>query len=119
MRNIKFRIWDKEQRIYINKYDSFQIGFHRISLLDGDINNQHDNFIFQQFTGLTDKNGKEIYEGDIIQYNYPKNERNNKVLVRWTTEEHDNHPGFIIRDSFEQYGDYEIVGNMYENPDLV
>lgn len=129
MREIKFRVYDKVKNKYNTWYNYDKNEPHELieyfnhpaacflNALKDTI--KDDNFVIQQFTGLFDRNGKEIYEGDIIQYNYPKNEKNNKVLVRWTTEEYDNHPGFIIRDSFEQYGDYEVIGNIYENPDLL
>lgn len=64
-----------------------------------------------QFTGLLDKNGKEIYEGDIIQ-----------VFTRELKE-----PAYVvtIRDMMEDkflgvgHGEGEIIGNIYSNPDLI
>jgi len=123
MRNIKFRIWDTNKNQWLKQED--WIGINNYGIVYDDRSHDYpdlslrDSCIIQQYIMIKDKNGREIYEGDIIQYNYPKNERNNKVLVRWTTEEYDNHPGFIICDSFEQYGDYEVIGNIYENPNLI
>jgi uncharacterized phage protein (TIGR01671 family) len=74
--------------------------------------------IIQQYTGLQDKNGKEIYEGDILEYQ-SSNPRFTQVVVRWTKEEEDYHPGFVITDSYSQYGKPEIIGNIMENPELI
>lgn len=107
-RTIKFRVWDKINNNFYSKeiLDALPL---KVFLASENI---------QQFTGLLDKSGKEIYEGDIIQYQHPKEDKN-KVLVRWTTEEYDNHPGFIINDTYAQCGSFEIIGNIFENPNLI
>jgi uncharacterized phage protein (TIGR01671 family) len=64
MREIKFRAWDEANKKYIEWHD-FSIVFDSDSLYEllcGNIKN----FILEQFTGLRDKNGREIYEGDVI-----------------------------------------------------
>lgn len=75
-----------------------------------------------QSTGLLDKNGKEIFEGDILDYN------GRKVIVKW----HGSYAGFIYefvdelknrtaewQPLYLSYYKFEIIGNIYENPELL
>ena len=81
-----------------------------------------DDEYLMQSTGLKDKNGKEIFEGDILDY------RGRKALVRW----HGSYASFIYRfvDELQKrntewkplylaYMKCEIIGNIYENPELL
>lgn len=81
-----------------------------------------DNLVIMQSTGIKDKNGKEVFEGDILDYN------GRKALVRW----HGSYASFIYRfvDELQKrnaewkplylaYMKCEIIGNIYENPELL
>lgn len=126
MRDIKFRAWHKKYK------KMFKIG--QITLEKGIWDFEPDDreyigmsipyqpsFILMQYTGLKDKNGKEIYEGDIIQY-----EDITKGLVRYS----EKYAQYVlvntgsVKDEFEPLGDYnmevfEIIGNEFGNPDLL
>jgi len=75
----------------------------------------------QQFTGLKDKNGKEIYEGDIIIFDplEPLREVMNKGVVEYHVSAFEAMIPEYGRVKFYQGKYTEIIGNIYENPDLL
>jgi len=109
-REIKFRAWDKEKKIM--DYNPSIPAF-------GDINNIYLNgwfsensyFILQQFTGLKDKNGKEIYEGDILELKH-----NDRVVLKHIVVWNEKRCGWS---DYEPKNEFEVIGNIYENPELL
>jgi len=72
-------------------------------------------FVLEQFTGEYDKNGKEIYENDIVNSNYFKNGK----VVFWRSGWHFN-TGKDCHHSFNtSKHSFEIIGNIHENPELL
>jgi len=102
MREIKFRAWE-----YLNKEKT------RGQMIDffpyaGD-GVKRDDIVLMQFTGLKDKNGKEIYEGDVVW----DLGRSLEVKI----------PNFFVENfddgDFRKNGTGEVIGNIYENPELL
>jgi hypothetical protein len=101
MREFKFRVWDEKRKDM--KPCAF-FGGH----LPG--------YIIMQWTGLKDKNGKEIYEGDIGIEPMPVNIIWQNI-VTWLSDE----AAFHIAPGNCEFtdDDIEVIGNIYENPDLI
>lgn len=72
-----------------------------------------------QFTGLTDKNGVEIYEGDVVEKCYGSSVKTG--VVAW----HQERAMFILQDGFNEplyqlpLNMIEVIGNVFENPELL
>ena len=72
-------------------------------------------YIWMQYTGLKDKNGKEIYEGDILRDNDMRFK--SKWEIKWKTIYSDE--GYPIAVGWETYDNVIVIGNIYENPELL
>jgi len=132
MREIKFRAWNRKSKVmtYLQEGVSFVLslgGLWKFTKPDPDMSSWCNEMTgeLMQCTGLKDKNGKKIYEGDIVVGNNTK-----KLEIIWFPEK----ATFAIRyDSngekcFEEIGnalcehalkELEVIGNIYENPELM
>lgn len=126
MREIKFRAWDKERkellRVTLMDFPEWWVSCDQTygqapSSDYGERNSfrneDTDRHILMQYTGLKDKNGKEIYEGDMVA-----NTNKENFAVVW------DELGWAIDNDKHHYTGWvpertEIIGNIYENPELL
>lgn len=113
MREIKFKCWDKKNKQWLTPWP-FNL-FGEFMIIQGLPLKRLDDLEVVQYTGLKDKNGKEIFEGDIVTFR-----RNGKVIY--------DAPNWIIKSKDRQGIEFthplsvvpiEIIGNIYENPELL
>lgn len=158
MREIKFRAYDKENR---TMHEVIELNFNQNGLIDGVLKKRAGRFYFNkrtlvdgtniddvvlmQYTGLKDKNGKEIYEGDVIEFvweehscwgdegtykGYVQHDDGGYEVVYINRKEYTltkdgyKHPNSKSDElqSFIRWTDEvncEVIGNIYENPELL
>jgi uncharacterized phage protein (TIGR01671 family) len=126
-REIKFRVWAKQadddgcigfletrSPVAAGIYFFYDAGWRGIGYFLDD-----DNFVVQQFTGLKDTNDKEIYEGDIIKYQYADKAVTTFIgCVEWF-EWGWSFNRKVCGDNPRACIGIEVVGNIFENPELL
>ena len=114
-RVIKFRAWDSTNK----RFEYFDFS--------GGVNEHHNdaedvldwvrrwNWPVMQFTGLTDRNGREVFEGDIVEHLIEFKEEMERFIgvVSWTSAH-----GVLVGD-FPLGVDFSVIGNIHENGDLL
>ena len=129
MRELKFRIWDNlTNKMYYEALIGNCRGESTVPCVYvNEIGWAHtDNCVVEQFTGLIDKNGKEIYEGDIVRLSNNPIHDGMIVVCEWfentvmfaykfiTGRYTDKHTDMV-----DSWRDYEVIGNIHDNPELL
>ena len=110
-KEIKFRAWDKDKHRMRYNLESIWCG-----------SSERIGFTYMQYIGLKDKNGREIYEGDVIRLGNGdicviKHHTGNNRCSMFIAEPINKYP-CAIRYEWFTASNCEVIGNIYENPDI-
>lgn len=126
MREIKFRSWERQKMDYdptfLGEYTYYGDGDSNGDSMSLNLLLKEEWGILMQYTGLKDKNGREIYEGDIVERDgnvgvvqvedwlevYVEQVKENPEAIVWDD---------MVRDLY-RIEEMEVIGNIYENPEL-
>ena len=126
-RKIKFRIWDNEDKKYLSLQDYQELGAIEVEN-DGTLTLSPrfrfltsmmimpERFVPQQYTGLKDKNGVEVYEGDKVMFDYEWTKPNEIGVVTWNNDNASFQiKGHIPSSSMKHLGRMKVIGNIYDS----
>ena len=119
-RKIAFRVWDKKDKLWVAGWSIGQAG----------VQTETSNKVFMQYTGLQDKNSKEIYEGDVMPIvieNLGESIKTVNGVVKfergqWNIEYfHPFQKEMYLANLYSllERAEKEVIGNLYENPELL
>ena len=126
-REIKFRIWDNETKKYLSLRDYQDLGAIEVEN-DGTLTLSPryrfltsmmimpERFVPQQYVGLKDKNGVEVYEGDKVMFDYEWTKPDEIGVVTWNKDTASFQiKGHIPSSSMKRLDKMKVIGNVYEN----
>ena len=125
MRELKFRVWSEEDKEYRSDIKVSDLVVDIDGVPSTIYNDEGDRFDIEQYTGLKDKNGKEIYEGDIIREKwFDEDARRGENRVGKCEYFTDGFVCWFVGGRFIQLGmlvssHIEVIGNIHENPELL
>ncbi len=126
MREIKFRAWDMREKCWIGEELDDLIIFRNNELIISD------RFALMQYTGLKDKNGKEIYEGDVVKRRdktiwqvkfligkFSLFANSSQLVIAISKSKEETEEQRIARELEIWWTSCEVIGNIWENPELI
>jgi uncharacterized phage protein (TIGR01671 family) len=126
MREIKFRVWSKDRKMFVmdgmSVEDIQEDATHSVHL---PMLIKQEECVWQQYTGLKDRNGQEIYEGDLINFSWQAgykefyDDKNQEVFYSNECASFVFGKGGICMLDRVVYDTLEVVGNVFENPELL
>lgn len=123
MQKIKFREYVEHKRKGLPDFMNYEPEFNGSinEIFTGKLQSLGTKITYMQYTGLTDKNGKEIYEGDIISWKDTMKFHGEEIaatdVVEWSDDEACYITGMRYLKFAASHG--EVIGNKYENPELL
>lgn len=121
----KFRAWDKVDKV-IREVTAIDWSLDLVEFMHGAIERSFDDVILMQSTGLKDKNGVEIFEGDVVKVsNHPFQKKEDSAgieidgnyLINWSEHSLTWLAGDLLLYQLKPY--IEVIGNRFENPELL
>lgn len=132
MRELKFRAWWKDTKRFLDGDEWYMTSSGAKHLHYAICHYSDDDFIIEQYTGIKDKNGKEIYEGDIVDVIFPTKLRGVEEHQIWVCRFGIKRSGFVLNRETNArifsltFGEInakniavEVIGNIHENANLL